>query len=192
MGKKIILASSSPRRRDLLIQIGLDFDILPSHRPEEMDPALPPDEMAQKLAQEKALDTASRLTEGLVVGADTIVVLQGKIMGKPSDSEEAFRTLKKLSGRFHEVITALALLDVKSRKMLTGYEKTRVFFRRISDEEIQAYINSGEPMDKAGAYGIQGKGILFVQKINGCYTNVVGLPLVKLAEMFSRMGTTLI
>ncbi|PIX85347.1 MAG: septum formation inhibitor Maf, partial [Nitrospirae bacterium CG_4_10_14_3_um_filter_53_41] len=174
--KRLILASASPRRRDLLAEVGLRFEVIPSSVEEEHQDGLSPLEVARTLAGEKAADVASRLTSGIVIGADTIVVLDGEILGKPKDPEDAFQMLRRLSGRSHEVITALVLIEAESGKMMTGQETTRVFFKEMTDREISAYISTGEPMDKAGAYGIQGKGMLLVRRIQGCYTNVVGLP----------------
>ena len=190
--KRLILASTSPRRRDLLMQVGLNFEVVPSSVEEEHQDGLSPLEVARTLAREKASDVASRLSSGIVIGADTIVVLEGEILGKPKDPEDAFQILRKLSGRSHDVITALALIDIDSGKMITGEEITRVFFKEMIDQEISAYISTGEPMDKAGAYGIQGRGILFVRRIEGCYTNVVGLPMMKLTEMLSEMGVRIL
>jgi len=186
--KRLILASASPRRMRLLKQIGLDFDVLPSSVPEAWEENTSPLEIAQKLAREKAEAIAGALQSGVVIGADTLVVLGGRILGKPQNPDEAFRSLRKLSGRSHDVITAVVLLDAESGRALADEEVTRVFFREVSDQEIHAYIASGEPMDKAGAYGIQGRGALFVKRIEGCYTNVVGLPLGKLGEMLTQMG----
>ncbi|MEK6777778.1 MAG: Maf family protein [bacterium] len=186
--KRLILASSSQRRRDLLMQTGLNFEVVPSSVEEEHQDGLSPPEIARTLAIEKAADVAARFTSVIVIGADTIVVLEGEILGKPGDPEEAFRILRKLSGKSHEVITALALIETESGRTITGEETTRVFFKELTDQEISAYISTGEPMDKAGAYGIQGKGILFIPRIEGCYTNVVGLPMMKLADMLREFG----
>jgi septum formation protein len=185
--KRLILASASPRRKRLLKQIGLDFDVLPSSVPETWEENTSPPEIALRLAREKAEAIAGNLPSGVVIGADTLVVLEGRILGKPQNPDEAFRFLRKLSGRSHDVITAVVLLDAESGRVLADVEVTRVFFREVSDQEIHAYIASGEPMDKAGAYGIQGRGVLFVKRIEGCYTNVVGLPLGKLGEMLTRI-----
>jgi len=190
--KRLILASASPRRRDLLAEVGLRFEVIPSSVEEEHQDGLSPLEVARTLAGEKAADVASRFTSGIVIGADTIVVLDGEILGKPKDPEDAFQMLRRLSGRSHEVITALVLIEAESGKMMTGQETTRVFFKEMTDREISAYISTGEPMDKAGAYGIQGKGMLLVRRIQGCYTNVVGLPMMKLTEMLSEMGVRIL
>ncbi len=186
--KKLVLASSSPRRKELLRQIGLNFDVIPSSVPEEWEENSPPREVARKLAMDKAVDVATRLSSGIVIGADTIVVLEGSILGKPRDTDDAFKILSELSGNSHEVITAVALIETETGRTITFDATTRVFFREVTDRELHAYIETGEPMDKAGAYGIQGKGILFVRRIEGCYTNVVGLPITDLAEKLSKLG----
>lgn len=179
----LILASASPRRAELLGQIGLDFRVVVSNFQEKNDLHLSPEEVVEIFAREKAREVASRLEEGLILGADTAVVLKGEILGKPNSREEAFRTLEKLAGQCHRVITGIFLLDKKSRKEGSALTVTKVWFRDISKGEIKAYIDTGEPLDKAGSYGIQGKGALFVEKIEGCYFNVVGLPLAQLARM---------
>lgn len=190
--RKLILASSSPRRRRLLEQIGLAFDVIPSSVPEEWDRASVPLEIARRLARDKARDVAGRLSSGIVIGADTLVVLDGSLLGKPRNAEEAMDTLRKLSGRSHAVITAVVVVDAESGRSRAGEEVTQVFFRELTDREIRTYVASGEPMGKAGAYGIQEKGALFVRRIEGCYTNVVGLPVARLAEMLSGMGIRLL
>jgi septum formation protein len=186
--KRLVLASSSPRRKELLKQIGLDFDVIPSSVPEKWEENSPPRDVTRKLAMDKAADVAAGLSSGIVIGADTIVLLKGRILGKPKDPDDAFKILSQLSGNFHEVITAVALIEAETGRPVTFDATTRVFFREITKRELHAYIATGEPMDKAGAYGIQGKGILFVRRIEGCYTNVVGLPITDLAEKLSALG----
>lgn len=184
---RIILASSSPRRKALLKQIGLDFEVIPSTVSETWDRGTAPAAVAQALALRKAEDVARRISSGLVIGADTLVLLEGSILGKPASRQEAVQTLEALSGKPHDVITALAVIEVENRRVILGEENTRVYFREIPRDEIEAYVDTGEPMDKAGAYGIQGRGILFVRRIEGCYTNVVGLPIPKLAAILSGL-----
>lgn len=184
---RLILASSSPRRKALLKQIGLDFEVIPSRAPETWDPETAPAAVARGLALRKAEDVARRISSGLVIGADTLVLLEGSILGKPASREEAVQTLEALSGKSHDVITGLAVMEVESRRVIIGEESTRVYFREIPGDEIEAYVDTGEPMDKAGAYGIQEKGVLFVRRIEGCYTNVVGLPIPKLAAILSEL-----
>ena len=188
---RLILASSSPRRKALLEQIGLDFEVIPSTVPETWNPGLSPAAIAQTLARRKAEEVARRISSGLVIGADTLVVLDETILGKPADRPEAVQTLKALSGKPHDVITALAVMEVESRRIIVEAESTRVYFKEIPNREIEAYVDTGEPMDKAGAYGIQSKGILFVRRIEGCYTNVVGLPIPRLAAILTGFQISL-
>ncbi len=186
--QKLILASASPRRKALLEQIGLVFEVMPSDVPESFPAEIPVRERAGELAAGKAAQIADRVASGIVIGADTVVVLDGRPLGKPDAEAQAFEMLRALSGKSHEVITAVAVIDAADGRMAQDDACTQVFFRNLSDAEIQGYIASGEPMDKAGAYGIQGKGALLVQRIEGCYTNVVGLPLVCLARLLGAFG----
>jgi len=185
--EKIILASASPRRSLLLKQWGIPFRVMPSDIDEE-DLKLPgkPWEKAEKLALAKAENVAVKVKNGLVLGADTIVVLDNVIFGKPKDCHEAYNMLKSLSGKYHEVITGVAIVNAGNGHYKTAHEKTKVFFISADDTDIYAYINTGESEGKAGAYAIQGKGALFVEKIEGCYTNVVGLPLVLINNLLKE------
>ncbi|HHV97920.1 MAG TPA: septum formation inhibitor Maf [Clostridiaceae bacterium] len=184
---ELILASASPRRKELLEQIGMKFIIIPSKVDEDkIELEGEPHEKTKTLALTKAKDVAERVKKGLVLGADTIVVIDGKIYGKPTNAQHAYEMLKSLSGRRHQVITGVALVDAASGFYLADYEKTDVYFGYIDDDEIWEYINSGEAMGKAGAYAIQGKGALFVERINGCYSNVVGLPIFLLKKMLKK------
>lgn len=185
---QLILASASPRRRQLLQQIGLDFRIV---APEVSEVILPTGDIATRvmeLAYRKAQAVANQEPEGLVLGADTVVVLGDQVLGKPRSADEAFFMLKQLQGREHRVITGVALVEARSMRYLLGREITRIWMRKLSSSEIESYVATGEPLDKAGAYGIQGKGALLVERIEGCYFNVVGLPLVKVAVMLARFG----
>jgi septum formation protein len=178
--KPIILASRSPRRIHLLRQIGLSFTVQESGVDEHIDDGVGPEEAVRKLSFEKASHVAGRLRTGIVIGADTIVVLDGEILGKPASKEKAITMLSQLGGRTHTVFTGFALVDVESKKSLVDYEKTDVTFRRLGKKEIENYVQSGSPMDKAGAYGIQDDyGAVFVEKISGCFYTVVGFPLSK-------------
>ena len=178
--KKIILASRSFRRQHLLRQIGLQFDVRESHVEEEFDLSKTPEENVQILAIKKATEVAKSIDDGIIIGADTIVVLDNKIFGKPSNFNHACEMLKTLSGRTHEVYTGFALVNRPLDISISGYEVTKVKFRDLTDDEIIEYVKSGSPMDKAGAYGIQDDyGAVFVEKVEGCYYNVVGLPLAK-------------
>lgn len=186
--KELILASSSPRRRELLKQLGLSFRALACEVDESLPPGKNVPDIVESLALKKALATARVLDDGLVIAADTVVVWRGQVLGKPSSDKEAVEILERLQGDFHEVYTGLALADACNGKFLTGYERTRVFFKPLSSEEIRLYVATGEPMDKAGAYAIQGLAAVFVKGLEGCYTNVVGLPLARLAEMLKQFG----
>lgn len=189
----IILASASPRRRDLLKQIGLEFEAMPSNTDEHVNLAHAPEDIAKELAYEKALDVAKILNRqhpsrnALVIGADTIVVKDG-ILGKPEDESCAYNMLKCLEGQWHDVITGVTVIDSSDFSSMTDFEKTRVKMRNLDDKTIQSYISTKEPLDKAGAYGIQGFGALLVERIEGCYFNVVGLPLLKLCKILEKFG----
>ncbi|MGC8897610.1 MAG: Maf family protein [Bacteroidota bacterium] len=178
--KPVILASVSPRRALLLQQIGIRASVIPSSVEEELSCGVQPREFVVRNALNKALDVSPRIENGIVIGADTIVVLNGKILGKPRDEEEAKHMLRMLSGREHRVYTGFALVDRPSNAQITDVEETRVVFRSIPELEIEAYVRSGSPMDKAGAYGIQDDyGAVFVERIEGDFYTVVGFPLAK-------------
>ena len=188
----IILASTSPRRRELLGLLGLPFEVIGSGYDEaQIDPsALAPPEYVMRLASGKAAEVASRLDAAtLVIGADTTVVLDGAYLNKPQDAAGARRMLRLLSGRTHEVYTGLCLL--RGAKILTECAVTAVTFDTLTDHVIDAYVATGEPLDKAGAYGIQGKALSFIPGINGDYFNVVGLPLFLLGQMLTEFGVSL-
>lgn len=180
----IVLASASPRRRELLSQAGIPFEVVPGNIDEENSVISgTPEQKAEQLAYMKAAEVASRLESGLVLGADTIVVCDDEIFGKPADEEDARRMLTKLGGREHLVITGIALVDASNGKARTDHEVTKVRFSEMTEGEIDAYISSGEPFGKAGAYAIQGKAAIFVESLDGCYSNVVGLPLRRLYRL---------
>ena len=175
---RLILASQSPRRIRLLRQIGLEPEVIPSEVEESFDPALTPDQNARVLALAKAQDVGRNIETGTIIGADTIVVLDGTLLGKPADPIEARKMLSRLSAREHTVITAFALIEMPGGRHRCESEHTRVTFRRLPPEEIDAYVDGGSPMDKAGAYGIQDDyGAVFVSGVQGCFYNVVGFPL---------------
>jgi septum formation protein len=189
---RLILASSSARRATLLRQLGLEFEIVPSSVQENVNGYKSPIRLVTTLAREKVNEVATRVSEGIIIGADTVVVLDEKRLGKPRDAGEAAEMLRWLSGREHCVYTAFELLHIPSRKSVSDYEITRVKFRDLSEAEIDAYVKSGSCFDKAGAYGIQDDfGAVFVERIDGCYYNVVGLPLTKfylaLQKLVNRM-----
>lgn len=183
----LVLASASPRRAALLRQWGIPFRIMAAPL-NERPGGLPPAEAVMFLARQKAKLVAERLPSGFVLGADTVVVHAGEILGKPGDAAAAGRMLKRLSGGCHSVFTGLALADAATGRCETEVGETRVWMRALESELIEAYVATGEPLDKAGAYGIQGKAALFVEKIEGCYFNVVGLPADRLYLLLSRMG----
>lgn len=187
---RLILASASPRRAALLSQIGMTFEVYPSDI-QEPDPTnnISPEVVTQQLASLKAKDVAKRYTEGLVIGADTLVSYKKQLLGKPKNNEDAFKMLSKLSNKRHKVVTGVSLIDLKENREITWAEVTKVYFRKITKVEILNYIKSGEASDKAGAYGIQGRGAAFVKRIEGCYFNVVGLPLASLVEQLLDIVT---
>ena len=176
-GHKFVLASASPRRAQLLELIGMKFEIIVSSVDEKECSEKNPAERVKNLALRKAQDVASDIGRAIVIGADTIVVLDGAILGKPRDAQEASRMLRQLSARTHQVYTGFSLVRGEAR--VVDYERTSVHFRELSEDEIRAYVNTGGPLDKAGAYGIQDVSAMFVDRIEGCFYNVVGFPLAK-------------
>ena len=196
MNKKIILASASPRRRELLAQIGLEFEVKVSNK-EEVYTSTKPQKIVEELALMKAENVASDLqAEGvelkntIVIGADTIVVRNEEILGKPKDEEHAYEILLSLQGRAHEVYTGVAILSYNNtgeKEIINHAVETKVHVHEMSEEEIRAYIATGDPMDKAGAYGIQGSFAAYIRGIHGDYTNVVGLPLGRLCHEIKKL-----
>jgi septum formation protein len=167
----------------------MQFTSQPSEVDEtQFDDSMIPMDFVMGLAFRKALKVSHSLNEGIVIGADTVVVINGKILGKPQSDSEAIEMLSLLSGKEHSVFTGLALLEVPSGRKLISYAETKVQFRSLEKVEIANYVSTGEPLDKAGAYGIQGRGAILVEKINGCYYNVVGLPVAKLINMLKEFG----
>lgn len=183
---KVVLASASPRRRDLLDLIGIKHEVRPANIDETMRPREAPARHAERLAREKASVIAVRDPDLITIGADTVVVVNRKVLGKPTDTADAARMLGMLSGREHTVITAVAV--ARGRKLRSAIEEVRVKFRRLRDDEIEAYIATGEPMDKAGAYGIQGFGATIVERVEGDYFAVMGLPLARLVGLLRDVG----
>ncbi len=181
----VILASGSPRRRELLGEMGVSFEIDVPDVDEHVSGT--PDKMVAVLAERKARAVAARRESGIIVAADTLVALDDRALGKPADEEDARRMLRSLSGRVHDVFTGVCVMDAKSGKVLTSAERTGVKFRPISEAEICAYVAGGEPMDKAGAYAIQGGAGAFVVGYEGSKTNVIGLPVEKLGEMLDEI-----
>ena len=185
--KKIILASASPRRREILAKLGLEFEIMVSDADEsKIDKnSIPVEIYVQELALLKAMAVAKKLKNknALIISADTIVYHDGEILGKPKDNADAFSMLSKLSGREHSVFSGICVMDAKSLKSACATEETKVFFKELTEEKIYNYIRTGEPMDKAGAYAVQGLGALFTEKVCGDFFNVIGLPVKKLADI---------
>ena len=186
MSVRVVLASASPRRRQLLNLIGITHEVRPSNIDETMRPREAPRRHAERLAREKATAIASRDPDLVTIGADTVVVINRKVLGKPRDEAEAMHMLSQLNGRLHTVITAVAV--ARGRKLRSSIEEVSVKFRRLREDEIQAYVATGEPMDKAGAYGIQGYGATIVERIEGDYFAVMGLPLVRLTTLMRDLG----
>ncbi len=184
----LVLASASPRRRELLAQVGYAFRIEAADIPEDPLPGEDPIAYVTRLARGKAEAVRSRPANAsaVVLGADTTVVIEGQILGKPESTADAARMLRLLSGRTHQVITGVSV--VSSAQILTAAEVTAVQFHSLSDEEIAAYIATGEPMDKAGAYAIQGRAACWIPRIHGCYFNVVGLPLALVSNLLSTLA----
>lgn len=184
----IILASQSPRRRQLLEQMGFtDFLVHPAQGEEVVDPNLAPGALVETLSRQKALEvSAGADPEDLIIAADTVVAVDGQVLGKPHSPEHAFEMLQSLSGREHTVYTGVTVC--RGEQILTQHEATSVHFRPLTPQEIDAYIATGEPMDKAGSYGIQGLGALLVEGISGDYFNVVGLPVCRLGRMLTQFG----
>jgi septum formation protein len=193
MKKRIILATTSPRRHGLAQTMGLDFEVVPSNYEEDMiaNKKLKPREMVINFAYGKAKDVAKKYKEGIVIGVDTIVVFNGKKIGKPKDDEEAFKMLKIFSGKKQYVYSGVCLIDCKTKKVIKDCETTEVYFKKMSDDEIRSYIKTGEHKDKAGAYGIQDLSSIFIKKINGCYFNVMGFPIYNIYKNLSKLGVNI-
>ncbi|MDP9200434.1 MAG: Maf family protein [Gemmatimonadota bacterium] len=183
---RVVLASASPRRRELLNLVGIPHEVRPANIDETIRPRETPRRHAERLAREKASAIATRDPNLIIIGADTIVVINRKVLGKPADADEAAAMLRQLSGREHTVITAVAVS--RGKKLRSAVEEVRVKFRKLHDDEINAYIATGEPMDKAGAYGIQGYGATIVECIDGDYFSVMGLPVARLVGLLRDVG----
>lgn len=189
--RRLFLASTSPRRQALVSSLGIDFSVLEVSVDEKLPP-LPPGKAVEKIAVRKALAAAGQVEEGLVVGADTVVVHRGRVLGKPRDAAEAREILALLQGDCHTVFTGVAVVAMPEGKKAAEHERTRVYFAPLEPEEIEAYVATGEPLDKAGAYAAQGLGAVFIRRIEGCYFNVVGLPLNLLSKMFKSFGVNIL
>lgn len=186
---RVVLASASPRRRALLARICPDFTVAPSAIDERV-PAMPPAEAAVHLARAKAWAVAASVPDARVLGADTIVVIEGEILGKPASPAHAATMLRRLRGRSHEVITGVAVVRAQDRREVTAAVVTRVTMREYSERDINRYVATGEPLDKAGAYAVQERGAALVARVDGCYTNVVGLPLSTTRRLLAAVDPT--
>ncbi len=188
---KIILASSSPRRKEIADQMGLEYEIIPSNYEEDMTMRLEPKDLVKTLALGKAKEVANRQeeeTEAIVIGIDTFITYNKKLLGKPKSVNEAREMLKMISGKIIKAYTGVAIIDIKNKNEMINYDITEIILANLTDTEIDNYINTGEPLDKAGAIGIQGLGSIFIKKINGCFSGAVGLPENKIYNMIAKMG----
>ena len=186
--KIIVLASASPRRKELLEKIGLKFVVEPSNGEEGIDSGLEPHELVRQISIKKAKIVAARYENAIIIAADTIGVIGNKILGKPCTKKEADKMLSEISGQPHLVITGLTVLDSTTNKAISRTVDTTVYVKKLTRHEIDAYVKTGEPLDKAGAYAIQGMGALIVERIEGDYYNVMGLPLQVLTEILKEFG----
>jgi septum formation protein len=182
----LVLASASPRRKELLAILGYPFSVMASSIDETPVSGETPEAFVVRAAREKGLEVASRVSQSVILSADTIVTIDGEILGKPLDEDDAMRMLRKLSGRDHSVLTAVTVVNQIRQETLEGLERTRVWFKSLTDEQIRDYIRRGNVMDKAGAYGIQGYAGVYIPKIEGNYFNVMGLPLPLVDELLCR------
>jgi septum formation protein len=186
--KKLVLASTSPRRKEILEMVGFSFRTTKSNVIEKFNPRLSPRGQAESLSQQKAEAVAERYKDAIIIASDTVVAIDNESIGKPEDVADAKRLLRKLHGRIHSVYTAFTIIDIATKKTVTKSVQTKVSIRKMTPREIDWYVASGEPMDKAGAYAIQGRGAIFIEKIEGDYFNVVGLPIASLIEELKKFG----
>ena len=191
MTKPVVLASSSSRRKELLAKAGLQFTVDPSETDEKLDESRGQEELAKMISLMKARSAAQRHPGSIIIAADTFGVLDGRLLGKPDDAAHACRMLKQMSGKCHEVLTGFAIIDSGSGKAVSRVIRTKVYFKKLSSAQIDKYVETGEPLDKAGAYAIQGLGADLVERIEGDYFNVVGLPVLALARELKRFGIEL-
>jgi septum formation protein len=183
----LILASASPRRAEILQQVGWPFEVVVSNIDESILNSETASSYVERLAMEKARAISKGRLFGLTLGADTVVTIDDSLLGKPSDIEDAKQMLKRLSGRWHEVLTGVALVRAEDGETVVAHERTRVRFAQMSDSEIDWYVSTGEPMDKAGSYAVQGQAAIFIEKIEGDYWNVVGLPIQLVYRLIRRL-----
>lgn len=186
--KKIILASASPRRREILKLTGLEFSVCASSYEEDLDLPLRPRVLARYLSSKKAEAVAKKYRNAIVIAADTFIVFKNRLLGKPRNEKDAEKMLNMLNGKPHSVITGFTIIDTGNNKILSRSVSTMVYFRKLSKEDIRAYVRTKEPLDKAGAYAVQGLGAVFIEKINGDFFNVMGLPLCVLTESLKKFG----
>lgn len=190
----LYLASTSPRRQELIRMLGLPYQIKPSDVDETIDKPMSPFQLVETLAFRKAFTVYEQLKlgpgekEGIVIGSDTVVVFEGHVLGKPKDAEEAFQMLFRLQGNTHQVYTGITCLDLQSGRSETAHRVTHVTMKSLSEQQIRRYVSTGEPLDKAGSYGIQGLGATIIDRIDGDYFNVVGMSLALLSELLARFG----
>ena len=190
--KKIVLASGSPRRKALLEQVRLKFTVDPNIEEEAGPAGLSPERLVEEISRKKAESVASKHHDAIIISADTVGVLGDRIIGKPGSESQAREILSLLSGKAHKVITGFTIIDTSTGKAVTRSVETKVFMKRLKDAEIEAYVKTREPMDKAGAYAIQGLGAVLVEQIEGDYSNVMGLPLAALAEALKEFGVNVL
>jgi septum formation protein len=186
--KQIILASASPRRKKLMEQLGLTIKVVPSDIDEKLNPRLKAKSQAESLSQKKATVVAQHYKDAIVLAADTIVSIGNEILGKPLDIDDAKRMLKKLSGKQHVVVTGFTLINTATKKVITDSSETKVTFRKLTESEIKNYVKKENTLDKAGAYGAQGFGSLLIEKVDGDFFNVVGLPVNKIIPLLKKFG----
>lgn len=185
---RIILASASPRRKEILGKTGLKFTVDVSEYEEDMSLGMPPHQLARFLSSEKAKTVAIKYRNALVIAADTFIVFKGGLLGKPHTEKEAKRMLTLLNGKAHSVITGFTIIDTNTKKKLSRSVETRVYFKKMTVQEIESYVRTGEPLDKAGAYAIQDLGAVIVKKIEGDYFNIMGLPLRSVTDTLKKFG----
>ncbi|MBO8137255.1 MAG: septum formation inhibitor Maf [Desulfotomaculum sp.] len=184
----LVLASSSPRRRELLQSLGLNFEVRVKPVSEDFPSGMEPGAVVEILSERKARAVAEELDDGLVIGSDTVVTYNNKILGKPQNEGQAKEMLRTLQGSSHYVYSGVAVIDAASGKTEVTHQRTRVKMKNMTEDEIESYVSTGEPMDKAGAYAIQGIASIFIEEIEGCYFNVVGMPLERLAYLLKKFN----
>jgi septum formation protein len=190
--KKLILASASPRRKQLLKQLGLQFTTYPSEIEERLTPGLPPQKQVEALSQQKALAVAPQFKNALILAADTMVAVGNKVIGKPTDEADARRMLKNFSGKQHSIVTGFTLLDTQTYKMVTQSTETKIWFREMTDKEVAAFVKREKPLDKAGAYAIHELAAVFIKKIEGDYMGAIGLSVFLLAKELKKFGIAVV